>query len=290
MAAQPQDKPLQQDAARDLAVGPRSKDVPWYEASPTQIPSAARRLLETYSHIPAEDVTAHVIAVRERAWEVCPYPCIGGFRFLDLSMAQTAEYPEILARLKEGETLLDMACCFGQEVRKLVADGAPAGNVWGSDLMGEFVELGYDLFLDRETLGSRFVVGDVFDQGSDLGQLRGKMDMVYAGSFFHLFGWEGQVQASKEVVRLLKPKKGSMIVGRQVGSTNPSVKEHKTNPTGEMYRHNVESLQKQWREIGEAMGVRFTVTGYLTELEGSHRKFHDPDDTKRIWFKVVREE
>ncbi|KAK3079861.1 hypothetical protein LTS18_003721, partial [Coniosporium uncinatum] len=71
MAAEPRDETLQQDAPQNFSVGSKSKSVPWYDASPspTSIPASARHLLETYSRIPASDVTQHVIAVRERAWE-----------------------------------------------------------------------------------------------------------------------------------------------------------------------------------------------------------------------------
>ena len=42
------------------------------------------------------------------------------FRFLDLSISTTAVYPEVLERTKAGEKLLDLGCCFGQEIRQLV--------------------------------------------------------------------------------------------------------------------------------------------------------------------------
>jgi len=287
MAVEGRDKALLNEYAKES--GTNDKNVPWYDAEPSEISQSARKLLESYSKIPSEKVTQHVIDVRERAWEVCPYPCIGQFRFIDMSMEQMPDYQEIVDRVKKGDTLLDMACCFGQEIRKLVSDGAPSENLYGCDLQKDFIDLGYDLFLDKSTLKSQFVVADIFNEQSDLHRLRGKMDMVYAGSFFHLFGWAQQVQASKEVVKLLKSKKGSMIVGRQIGSVKPDEREHKTNPHGVMYQHNVESFQEQWKEIGEEMGVKFTVTAYLTELAGTHQRFHNPSQTRRIWFKVVRE-
>lgn len=49
-----------------------------------------------------------------------PYPCIGSFRFLDLSIPQSPLYPEILDRLKSGQKLLDVGCAVGQELRQLV--------------------------------------------------------------------------------------------------------------------------------------------------------------------------
>lgn len=42
------------------------------------------------------------------------------YRFLDLSIATSAAYDEVLQRLKAGEKLLDLGCCFGHEIRDLV--------------------------------------------------------------------------------------------------------------------------------------------------------------------------
>lgn len=55
-------------------------------------------------------------------------------------------YPEVLERVKHGEKFLDLGCCFGQELRQLVADGAPSANTYGSDLWGGFFSVGYLAF------------------------------------------------------------------------------------------------------------------------------------------------
>lgn len=49
-----------------------------------------------------------------------PYPCIGMFRFLDLSIPSSPYYNEVIERLRAGEIFLDLGCCFGQELRQLV--------------------------------------------------------------------------------------------------------------------------------------------------------------------------
>ena len=266
------------------------ESVAWFSERPSskQITPAARHLLENYAKIAPEEVEDHVVKVRNAAWEVFPYPCIGQFRFLELSLNRTAQYAEILQRLKDGQRLLDMACCFGQEIRQLVFDGAPPKNVYGCDLREEYIGLGYKLFSDRDTLQSKFLTADVFDATSALTELHGHFDIVYAGSFFHLWGYEDQVRVSVAVAKLLRPQKGSMILGRQVGAVNSAAHEHPTNPERTMFRHNVESLQKQWREVGDQLGVSFSVEANLVELDGDHFKFHT-DDTRRIHFVIRRE-
>jgi SAM-dependent methyltransferase len=275
-------------ANQDFASSDRNVD--WFNELPDnrQISPAARQLLETYGRIPPDKVVDHVVQIRDEAWEVFPYPCIGQFRFLDLSLNQTKEYSDILQRLRQGQKLLDMACCFGQEIRQLVADGAPSENIYGCDLREEYIQLGYKLFGDQDTLQTKFITANIFDATSALTELHGQFDMIYAGSFFHLWGYEDQVKTSKAVARLLRPQKGSTIYGRQVGSVNAETHNHRTNPTGTMFRHNVESLQKMWREIGDDLGVSFAVEASLEELDSDHFRFHTPE-TRRIHFVIRRE-
>ncbi|KAF2794120.1 hypothetical protein K505DRAFT_324975 [Melanomma pulvis-pyrius CBS 109.77] len=267
-----------------------NKSVAWFDERPddSQISPAARHLLETYSKIQPDKVVDHIVNIRNEAWRIHPYPCIGQFRFLDLSLSQTTEYANILRRLQQGQQFLDMACCFGQEIRQLVADGAPSENIYGCDLREDYIKLGYKLFADQDTLQTKFLTADIFDATSTLTELQGQFDMVYAGSFFHLWGYEEQVKASKSVALLLRPQKGSMILGRQVGAVNAATHNHNTNPTGTMFRHNIESLQKMWRDIGDDLGVSLTVEAELKELDADHFKFHT-SDTRRIHFVIRRE-
>ncbi|KAF2818717.1 hypothetical protein CC86DRAFT_308460 [Ophiobolus disseminans] len=264
---------------------PPNADVDWFDKQPrdSQIPEVARRLLETYSGIPPDGIVDHVVNVRNDAWKVHPYPCIGQFRFLEPGLDGIEEYEEVVKRLQDGQKLLDMACCFGQTIRQLVADGAPADNIYGCDLQPDFIELGYKLFKDRDKLQTKFLVADVFDTESALNDLKGDLDIVYAGSFFHLWGLEQQKQVSKTVASLLRPQSGSMIVGRQVGAVNAG---ERAVPTGTMFCHNVDSFKTMWKEIGDDLGVTFTVKASLKVLGHDHFM---GDQTRRIWFSVKRQ-
>ena len=265
------------------------RNVAWFAERPdeSQLSTDARSLLQSYSKIPPEDVTDHVIKLRDEAWDIFPYPCIGQFRFLDLSLKYTKEYQEILDRLAKGQRVLDMACCFGQEIRQLVADGAPSENIYGCDLRKEYVELGYRLFKDHDRLQSHFLTADIFEDPSPLTELRGTFDVVYTGSFFHLFDYEDQVRVSKAVAKLLRPVEGSFIAGRQIGAVTAAAHDHRTNPTGKMYRHNPESLKDMWNKIGNDLGVTFHVEATLHELSQDHFRFHN-GDTRRIHFTIRR--
>jgi len=208
-------------------------------------------------------------------------------------LVRSPNYPLILERLKSGnENFLDLGCCFGQELRKLVADGAHSENLYGSDLRPEFFDLGYKLFRDKESLNSTFIAADIFDESSALSSLDGNIDIIYAGSFLHLFGYDDQVKVCKRIVKLLRDKKGSLLLGRQVGDVVASETVHNTNKNLNMFRHNSESFKKMWEEVGEATGTKWRVESEMMVPEGSYIKergeAHGPS-VRRIRFSVFRE-
>ena len=190
--------------------------------------------------------------------------------------------------------MLDLGCCFGQELRKLVADGVPSSHLYASDLRPDFYELGYKLFRDKDTLKSTFIAGDVFDPASGLTELDGEIDIIYAGSFLHLFDWAGQVTASKRMVKLLRDRKDSVIIGRQVGSTDAREYVHRTNKDKTMFRHDEASFKKMWREVGEATNSKWRVDVQLLDFTEIDRRGNDGvsnayPEIKSLMFAVFRE-
>lgn len=195
---------------------------------------------------------------REKAWKVFQYPCIGMYSFIDFSISKHEKYADVLERVKSGETLLDLACGFGQDIRKLVFDGAPPENVAGSELEQSFIDGGYDLFRDRDSLKSKITAGDFFSE--DWAGLKALLfDIVYAANFFHLFSWDEQVETATRAVSLLKPKAGSMLFGRQTGVEKAGSIKHPATRSGEMYRHNGDSLKKMFEEVAEKLGTELDI-------------------------------
>ena len=208
-----------------------------------------------------------------------------------MSISRSPRYPEVLKRMKEEDNvLLDLGCCFAQDIRKLVADGAPAEHIWGAELRTDFIELGYDLFLDKGKLKANFINADVFDPESQLSQLNGKVDIVYTGSFFHLFDWDQQVIIAKQLVRTTKAKKGSLVLGRQVGDKNPGTFNHGTNTGGKMYRHDPETWTRLWNEVGEQTGSEWKVEATLDErvVGNTDCSTWNGNDAKLLRFTVER--
>jgi len=272
------------------AVGTQDTSVGWFQPELEDVNPQARIILETYCKLASDEVVPHVLGIRDKAWKVFPYPCIGQFRFLDMPLGGFDAYPEIVERLKSGnDKYLDLGCCFGQDIRRLVADGVPDRALIGSDLQQGFLDLGYDLFKDKETLQSEFITADIFECESKLTALEGNIDIIHASSFFHLFGYEGQKKVARRVVQLLKPKKDSLLVGRQVGNVKAHEKESAASGSGNMFLQNVDSWKQMWKEIGEETGTDWDVKATLEDwpLPGSTVSWHQ-EGTKRIFFSVRR--
>ncbi|KAF9692920.1 hypothetical protein EKO04_009244 [Ascochyta lentis] len=266
--------------------------LPWYIKDLVDLEPKTKELFETYSKVPSDEVVAHITQIRNKAFKVFPYPCLGHWGFLNLSIQKSAAYDEVLQRIKGGEQYLDIGCCVGQDIRKLVYDGAPSENTHASDLKGQFWDIGYDLFLDKTSLKTTFIEADVFDNESGLQQLAGKLDILHAASFFHLFDWDGQVAAAKKIVALLNPTSDSLILGRQAGRSEAGDFTAQVEQTKSRYWHNPESWAQLWKKVGDETGTKWKVEADFDESVNLFRQKSGmadfiPQDTKFMRF-VIR--
>ncbi|PHH86623.1 hypothetical protein CDD83_9978 [Cordyceps sp. RAO-2017] len=223
-----------------------------------------RDLLRVYSGIPDEDLDSHLQRVRQDAWSVAHCPFVGRWKFLRLHDNQDPCYQQVVFRLSVSgsrDVFLDLGCCVGQVLRQLRAAGVQGSRLIGTDVQPEFIDIGYDLFQDRHYLGASFVVGDMVDpDDTRLDKLRGKVTIIYASSFFHLFTWTQQLYIGKRLVSFLKPHiRNALIYGRQVGTTRPG---ESSAGMASAYLHDRDSFQRLWDEIG-----RLTKTRWKVEME-----------------------
>ncbi|KAF2211618.1 hypothetical protein CERZMDRAFT_112661 [Cercospora zeae-maydis SCOH1-5] len=256
----------------------------YFTTADPQINDAAREVLVQYSGVPEDELVSHVRRVRDEAWKVFKYPCVGNYYFLEFSVSKSENYSRVLHRLRHGETLLDLACCFGHNLRKLVHDGAPVANVVGGELEQGFIDLGFQLFKDRDKLRANFISGDFF--GGDVGGLAGRQfDMIHAASFFHLFSRDDQMEAVTRAVRLLKPKPGSMLFGRQTAVSKAKEVRHPANiRSGNMFRHDVKSFKDMVREVGEKTKTKLEVS---VEQQEGWELLEEAHGWHRITFQIV---
>ena len=203
------------------------------------------------------------------------------------SISSFSRYPEVLARVQAGDIVLDLGCCFGQDLRLLAAEGASTRNMYACDISSELWDLGFELFNDREKMDAKFIQADIFDTGSGLEQLKGLIDIVVANQFLHLFDWERQVSAMKRIVEFSKP--GSILIGYQRAQVPPKEMER---PWGKMYFHDQETFRTIWRRVEIETESEWDVDVDLVELSewGMEQEDIDwmPEGRKGINFVVTR--
>lgn len=251
-----------------------------YLATLKTVPSAVSTLLAEYSNIAVEDQKAHITRIRDQAYVNHPYPCLGRWRFLELDLSSHPLYhSDILPTLslKAGEqddsgnediawVFLDLGCCLGQDIRKLIFDGADPSRLRGADLRPEFIEIGYSLFGDKESFPpSRFIApADIFDFSSStpLAQLDGKVGILNVCAVFHLFDLDGQKKMAQRVLKLLNPgRKRVLVVGGQTANVNSGEFERRAGDGRTRYRHNAESWRTFWEEAVQAEQWKDIIRG-----------------------------
>lgn len=164
----------------------------------------------------------------------------------------------MLNRIKGGAKYLDIGCCVGQDIRQLVADGAPSANLYGAELEAPFIDVGYELFRDRQTLKTHFMQADILklnEVDSPLAPLMGTFDFIHLGMVLHVFDWDQQRTVLENCVRLLKPEAGMLIVGRAVGDLEGTTGGDVWR--GKSFRHSDGTFQKLWGEIQESTRAKF---------------------------------
>ncbi|ORX98147.1 S-adenosyl-L-methionine-dependent methyltransferase [Basidiobolus meristosporus CBS 931.73] len=127
-------------------------------------------------------------------------------------------YPSLLTlnRKNEGLKVLDLGCCFGADLRKLIIDGFSGENLTGLDISADFIQLGQELFKDEETSGLKFVVADILSDEWPEKVAGLQFDVIYLGSFLHLFDRPQQETILRRVSQLLK--ENGVLFGKNLGS------------------------------------------------------------------------
>ncbi len=194
-------------------------------------------------------------------------PCIGLLSFLNLGLSIHPHYNTLLALLKDPSTrFLDLGTCIGQDVRKLIHDGIPISQVFGSDLFPAYEGVGHALFKDEGRMKGHFVPANFFDESSDneLRKTEGTWDAVNICMFLHGFSWDDQLLACRLILRLLKAVKGSLVIGAQSGTAEAGESELKApflkeGVVRKMWRHNKESFREMWELAGKEEDVELSI-------------------------------
>ncbi|KAI0823141.1 hypothetical protein BC628DRAFT_1316638 [Trametes gibbosa] len=226
------------------------------------------------------ELKRHIIAVAKDAFAVFPFPCIRRYAFIKFKLSRLPGYDYLLklGREREGAILLDIGCCFGNDVRNAAANGYPTKQIVASDLHGDYWTLGHKLYRSTEkSFPARFVAGDAFNPshlaifppvysaGSEpspelstltsLNPLHGHVAAIHASSLFHLFNEEEQAHLARALAGLLSPLPGSMVIGTHYGASEKGLRTDAVQPSGgasapggslTVFCHSPESWVELW--------------------------------------------
>ncbi|KAF9565192.1 hypothetical protein CPC08DRAFT_630136 [Agrocybe pediades] len=179
-------------------------------------------------------IKQHILTIQAKAYDVCSYPCIRRFAFIRPKIASLPGYNKALELLntRKDPILVDIGCCFGNDIRKAVLDGWPAENIVASDLRREFWDIGHELFKSTpKSYPVNFVQGNIFDDAflsfgsgqseavplntiTTLTPLIHRVSAIHTSSLFHLFSENDQLALARRLAALLLPEKGSIIFGQ----------------------------------------------------------------------------
>lgn len=191
-------------------------------------------------------------------------------------MCLSPVYPEVLARAKAGETVVDIGTFIGHDLRRLVFDGAPSDHLWGIDIVNHF-DVGFDFFQDRKRWKGKFVEADflTIETNSVFEPLRTNTDIILVASVLHQWDWKGQIHAATKLTRFTKP--GSLIVGLQMGkpvADEVTVGDLKVP----LYIHDPQSFAKLWEEVSALTGTEWEARAWPRSWE-----YIGVDSTDMAW-------
>ena len=222
----------------------------------------------------------------------------------------------IIPRLQSGARLLDLGACLAQDLRKCVFDGAPAENLYASDLFIEYEGLSYDMWQDRHIFpDGHYIADDILAENDKFtdgplmqGLGPGQTDIIAITMFLHLFDYSNQFKVATRILRLLSSKPGSMIVGSQAGvkeameqELKPPFDKTEDGQKRTVFRHSPSSFTKMWEDAGLASGVPLQISAIFQIPESNpmavdggfespqkKKKFFAEEETRRLYFTIIR--
>ncbi|KAF8798308.1 hypothetical protein BYT27DRAFT_7236764 [Phlegmacium glaucopus] len=221
--------------------------------------------------------------------QIMAFACIRQFHCVCFFMERNIIYKHIVkytqkAPTDKGPVVLDLGCCNGYPTN------STSTNVYGCDLLPDFIREGHKLYRDgpnsKKPTPIKFFADDIFDvpvkvdgavveSGSfSLNNLRGKIDILYAGAFFHLFDEEKQFALAQRLVALI-----NVNYSADRNNTEAIIFAHRPSEFGSAFAHSPES----WKEMWETILVQAFGQGALKHVEINVLKEHLTPGSKNVF-------
>lgn len=176
--------------------------------------------------------------------------------------------------------MLDLGCCVGQELRSLASAGVPSENLYGSDLVPNFLSKSYELFNDRDKFKGKLLQADIFSDAlfdDAFKGLEGKFRVLHAGLFLHLFSRGQQLVVCEKIVKLLSEEKGSVFLGEQVGCLGGGLRGVGSG-SRTSFLHDEKTFAEMWDEVAQSTS---TEDHWAVKGEFKVRKIDSVEDGKK---------
>jgi len=219
---------------------------------PTEVDSSSKHLFAHYCGLTDEtQILQRAAPIRAKGLQVYdtsffPYRCIKEWRFMVPRVLSHPLYATVVKPRLPTAKILDIGCCMGTDIRQFLIDGAQASNIVGIDISEEYINLGFELFEDKEKTKDCFQIVDILKEKTEaetetekgkederiitehtvkhgsyeeiLARHGGTFDFVYAGSVLHLLLEDQVIKLLERVKPLLKSESG-IFFGQTVGSS-----------------------------------------------------------------------
>jgi len=187
------------------------------------------------------------------------YRCVASGEFLRIGLLQNPFRADIMEKkpLKE-QRIVEIGCGFGIDVRYLIRQlGVSKDHIVAIDVAPAFIELGYELFQDKEAVESCFHVKSVGDEDF-VSFVRDKfsgnpVDVVLAFQVLHTIPQYNE-KVVKDVFQLVAPAKG-VFMGTTIG-----IREDREEPR---YFHR--------QGVARIAHTQQSITRLLKQVGGFHR-------------------
>jgi phospholipid N-methyltransferase len=209
-------------------------------------------LFKNYANITDEkEMKNRILRVQKTGFETYSYPCIETFSFITPRSLLHPMYKQIISNVRNG-SVLDLGCCMGADARQMVVDGVNKEKIFGIDLEKTFIELGFELFDDREAMHDKFFAMDIFDKNTWPTQISSQhFGVIYCGSVLHLLNRQDGIKLIQFSHDFLVT--GGILFGRSVGSIKEPFDRYKSYESDQSklrYMHTAASLTELLSQHG----------------------------------------